>query len=185
MKSNRIIAITVGVLIIAAYSVIISVITDSVPLIIIFEALSGIEVIAISILLLPLLKTWGRNLTIWYLIGKILEGALLIIAAFILFSNSTILLTIRELIYLYHAYFLIASSAILYVLLYKSKLVPRIISVWGIVSLVLLLIGNLLELAGNTHPMIALFYPMIMLNEFFLAIWLIVKGFNIIEMKTN
>jgi hypothetical protein len=29
------------------------------------------------------------------------------------------------------------------------------------------------------YPMIKLFYPLIMLNEVFLAIWLIVKDFNL------
>ena len=96
----------------------------------------------------------------------------------LLLSNSSSLLGIRDLIYISHAYFFIPASMLLYYLLYKSKLIPRFISVWGVIALISLLIGNLLEITGNTYQMIKLFYPLIMLNEVFLAIWLISKGFS-------
>ena len=102
----------------------------------------------------------------------------MIIASILLLSDSSFFLGIRDLIYMSHAYIFILASMLLYYLLYRSKLLPRFISVWGVIALVSLLIGNLLEIAGNTHPMIKLFYPLIMLNEIFMAIWLISKGFN-------
>lgn len=179
MISVRATAVVVGIFILAAYSILVSLFTDSIPLIILFEVLAGAEVIAISLLMYPLLKPWGDKLTLGYLIGKILEGSTMLIAAFLILSNSEVLLKIRDLIFVYHAYIFIVSGMFFYVLLYKSQLVPRFISLWGIVALVSLLIGNLLELAGNTSPMIAAFYPLIMLNEIFLAFWLIVKGFNV------
>jgi len=181
MNSYRKTAIAVGILLIAAYGVLASLFTDSLVIIILFEAFSGVAVIVISLLMMPILKGWNKKATIYYLIGKCLEGGLMIIAAFILLSQSAFLLEIREQIYLYHAYFLIVSSMFLYYLLYQSELVPRFISIWGVIALILLLIGNLLELMGSTSPILPVFYPWIMVNEIFLAGWFIFKGFNVVE----
>ena len=67
-----------------------------------------------------------------------------------------------------------------YYLLYQSKLVPRFLSVWGLIGVALVLTGALLDMFGysrfSTIP-ILLWLP-IASNEMFLAIWLIVKGFN-------
>jgi hypothetical protein len=59
--------------------------------------------------------------------------------------------------------------------LYQSELVPRWLSVWGLVGGALILAMGLLRLFG--YPVIFLAIPII-LNELVLAIWLIVKGFN-------
>ena len=178
MNSNRRTAIIVGVLILVAYSVLVSLFTESLTLIVLFELMSGAAVIAIAVLMFPLFKPWNKRITLGYLAVKAIEGGLMIIAAILLLSNSSLLPGIRDLIHVSHGYFFILASMLFYYLLYQSKLIPRFISVWGVIALVSLLIGNLLELTGNTHPMIKLFYPLIMLNEIFLAIWLIVKGFT-------
>ncbi len=178
MISNRRTAIIVGVLILAAYSVLVSLFTESLTLIVLFELLSGAAVIAIAVLMFPLFKPWNKRITLWYLAAKVIEGGLMVIAGLLLLSSNSSLLGIRDLIHVSHAYFFILASMLFYYLLYQSKLIPRFISVWGVIALISLLAGNLLEIAGNTHPMIKLFYPLIMLNEILLAIWLIVKGFN-------
>jgi hypothetical protein len=67
-------------------------------------------------------------------------------------------------------------ALLFYYLLYQSKLVPRFISVWGLIGVALILTWNLLDLFGISAGMI-LALPII-LNEIFLAIWLIVKGFD-------
>ena len=61
-------------------------------------------------------------------------------------------------------------------LLYKSRLLPRFISVWGIIGVILVLIANMFELSGNSLGML-IFIPM-GLNELFLGLWLLIKGFN-------
>lgn len=76
--------------------------------------------------------------------------------------------------------FFCLGAFLLYTLLYQSKLLPRFISVWGGVATVLILTLNLLSTFGleigiGISLMFAL--PMI-LNEIFMGIWLIVKGFN-------
>ena len=66
-------------------------------------------------------------------------------------------------------------ALILSFVLYRSVLVPRWLSVWGLVGAILVLAMGLLRLFG--YPVIFLAIPII-LNELVLAIWLIVKGFN-------
>jgi Domain of unknown function (DUF4386) len=179
MKSYRKTAVLVGILILAAYGVLASLFFESLTIIVLFESVSGAVVIIIAILMFPILKPWNKKITIGYFVAKVVEGGLMIIAGFLLLSNNTTFLGMRDIINVSHAYFFIIASMLLYFLLYQSKIVPRFISVWGVIALISLLIGNLLEISGNTHAMIKLFYPLIMLNELFLAIWLIVKGFNL------
>lgn len=74
-------------------------------------------------------------------------------------------------------------ALIFYSALYKSKLVPRFISVWGLIAAAYLLIGSVLimveVLAGIPELGVELIFTMpIAVNEMVLAIWLIVKGFN-------
>ena len=69
-----------------------------------------------------------------------------------------------------------------YFIFYQAKLVPRWLSIWGMIALVLLLAAVLVTLfdgepfsvSGN---LIYLALP-IALQELALAVWLIVKGFN-------
>lgn len=70
-------------------------------------------------------------------------------------------------------------AGMLYYLLFKSKLVPRFISIWGLIAVALLFTEMMLITFGNSKGMI-LMAPM-GLNEIFLGFWLIFKGFNIPE----
>ncbi len=71
-------------------------------------------------------------------------------------------------------------ALLFYYLLYQSKLVPRFISVWGLIAVALVLTWNLLEMFGLSFGLSAnlIFVLPIILNEIFLGIWLIAKGFN-------
>ena len=64
---------------------------------------------------------------------------------------------------------------ILNYVLYQSELIPRWLSVWGLIGAALLLAMGFLRMFG--HPVIYLAIPLI-LNELVLAVWLIVIGFN-------
>ena len=158
MNLERKKAFFAGLLILVAYAVLASLLLESKILVVLLESFSGIAVIVIAILVYPYVKSWNHKTTMAYLIAKIIEGVLLIIAAVLFLSKSVSLLGIRELIIVSHAYFFIAASALLYYLLYISKLVPRYISIWGLVALLSLLIGNLMEISGITHPLVMAFY---------------------------
>jgi hypothetical protein len=74
-------------------------------------------------------------------------------------------------------------SLILYSALYKSRLVPRFISIWGIVAAIVLLTSSVLfnidKLAGFSDlGLEPLFWLPIAAAEVILSIWLIAKGFN-------
>jgi hypothetical protein len=68
-----------------------------------------------------------------------------------------------------------------YVVFYRSRLIPRWLSVWGIGGAVLLMVAAVLLIFGVISPMspgqVALAVP-IGVQEMVLAVWLIVKGFD-------
>jgi hypothetical protein len=71
-------------------------------------------------------------------------------------------------------------AVMLYYLLFQSRLVPRWLSLWGLVAAPLFLIASLSLLwTGDPNSTLAsiLFVPMA-LQEMVLAVWLIVKGFD-------
>jgi hypothetical protein len=66
-------------------------------------------------------------------------------------------------------------ALMVYSMLYQARLIPRWISIWGIVAAILYLAAGLIAVFGTTLDI--LFMPML-LQEMVMAIWLIVKGFN-------
>jgi len=68
-----------------------------------------------------------------------------------------------------------------YIIFYRTKLVPRWLSVWGLVGSILTMLSAVLTMFGLMAPFsteqIVLNLP-ILPQEMVLAVWLIVKGFN-------
>jgi len=177
MNSHRKTAIVVGVLILVAYSLLGSNNPEAKVLGMFLEVISGLAVITIAILMFPLFKPYNKTASLWYLVFRGIEGGLMIIAGFLFLSYSPLLLGIRDGIYAGHAYIFAIAALIFYYLLYQSILVPRWLSVWGVIAAILLVIANLLEVTGLVSELMILYLPII-LNELVLAIWLMVKGFN-------
>jgi hypothetical protein len=72
-------------------------------------------------------------------------------------------------------------ALMLYYLLYQSKLIPRWISGWGFISILLHLTTGFLILFNLMSPFSTIDLVMnfsIFLQEMVMAVWLIVKGFN-------
>lgn len=61
-------------------------------------------------------------------------------------------------------------------ILYQSKLVPRFISLWGMIGYIVFIAGTILELFG--YPVGVLLALPGGLFELALSVWLIIKGFN-------
>ena len=175
--SDRKTAIIVGILILLAYSLLGSDNPDAKILGMFLEAISGLAVITIAILMFPLFRPYNKKASFWYIVFRDIEGGLMIIAGILFLSHSTLLLEIRDGIYVGHAYIFAVAALIFYYLLYQSKLIPRWISVWGVIAAILLILVNLLEVMGIIPALMILYLPII-LNEIVLAIWLMVKGFN-------
>ncbi len=66
-------------------------------------------------------------------------------------------------------------ALMLYYLFYQTRLIPRWISIWGIVAAVAYLVGGLMAVFGTTMEVLLL--PMLP-QEMIMAVWLIVRGFN-------
>ena len=76
VNSNRKIAIIVGALILIAYGVLASSITESKIIVMLFEVISGVAVILIAVLMFPLFKPYNKTASLWYLVFRGIEGGL-------------------------------------------------------------------------------------------------------------
>ncbi len=177
MNTNRKTAIIVGVLILVAYSLLGSGNPEAKILGMFLEAISGLAVITIAVLMFPLFKPYNIKSSFWYIVSRSIEGGLLVVTGILFLSHNTLLIEIRDGINVGHGYIFAVAALIFYYLLYQSKLIPRWISVWGVIAAILLILVNLLEVTGIIPQLMILYLPII-LNEIVLAIWLMVKGFN-------
>lgn len=179
MNNYRKTSILVGVLIIVAYSMLAYDITKNIVLGIITDIISGLAVISIALLMFPIFKTnENKRMSYSYLVCKFTEGILMIIGG--IFILNPILESYRAVIYKnIHIYFFIFGALFFYILLYRSKIIPKFISVWGIIATIILLIVTIIRLfVVGLSILDVLLMPMV-LNELFLAFWLVFKGFRI------
>lgn len=160
----------------------------------IIVALAGIST---AVVLFPILKKQSETLALGLVAARILEsGTIFVGVAFILSivslrqvgAGADALITSHTLTILYDRIFLLGQSfmpaicdLLLGFLLFKSRLVPRVLSLIGIVGGVVLLAGYLavmFGLIGQHAPLAGLSAIGVALFEFSLGVWLIVKGFN-------
>jgi heme/copper-type cytochrome/quinol oxidase subunit 4 len=182
--SNKQRATEIGILIIAAYSMLAYTVTENIPLGVITDIISGLAVIGIPLLLFPHFNTYGnRKMNLAYLVSRIIEGLLMIIGG--LFIMNPALEGYRNLLYIHiHIYFFIAGALFLYVLFLRTQIIPKFISLWGIVATILLFIVTIVKVVEVDLPLLNVLYVPIITNELFLAVWLMVKGFNLQYIKT-
>jgi len=67
-------------------------------------------------------------------------------------------------------------AILFYYLLYKSRAVPRILSLWGLITVPLVLIGTLSAVFGYEVPFFV--YFLYVPFEFVIGIWILAKGIN-------
>lgn len=158
---------------------------------------SGIASILIATMVLPLFKKYSYNLAYLYVAFCILNFIAIMIdnvsvLSMLEFSkeylkqgdeNSNSLKVLANLIYEKHWWthylFLLISCFpvfVLYYTLYISKLVPRILSVFGILAVIIMFIQEIFSIFGNSISMDMLL-P-IGLIQLILPLWLLYKGFN-------
>lgn len=156
---------------------------------------SGITSIIIAILLLPIFKKYSMSLAYLYfafcilnfiaiMIDNVSVVSMLELSKEYLENGSNSSLTILDtLVYEKHFwthYFYLLISCfpvfVLYYTLYLSKLVPRIISIFGIIAAVLMFIEELFSIFGHSISMNMLL-PMGLI-QLILPLWLIFKGLN-------
>lgn len=171
-------AIIVGILILAAYSMLTYDITKNITWGVITDFISGLSVIGISVLMFSLFNSSeNKMMNLLYLSCKGIEGILMIAGGGLLLFPE--LVKYRNYIYQnIHIYFFIFGALFFYILLFRTVVVPKFISVWGIIATVTLLIITLVKLFEIKIALLDILLLPMILNEIFLASWLIIKGFN-------
>lgn len=165
---------------------------------VILELVLVMSVIAIAAMFYPVLKRQNDGLALSYVGARTMEGILLLAAAvtgLVVLSVSTehgvaavgvqplgdTLLAVREWTYLIGSLVMLGVSAlILNGLLYRSRLVPAWLSIWGLLAGCLIALRGLGEMYGIDFSGVtqgALAAP-IAIQEMVLAVWLIIKGFD-------
>jgi hypothetical protein len=165
----------------------------------IIVALSGI---ATAVILFPVLKKQNEILSLGLVASRVLESSSIFLGVAFLLSVVTLrqtgagenaLVVSRTLTILYERTFLQSQSfmpaicdLLLGFLLYKSRLVPRALSMIGIIGGPILIAGYLavqFGLVGQHDSLAGLSALLVALFEFSLGIWLTIKGFNPTKVK--
>ena len=163
----------------------------------ILEIIVALAGIGTAVVLFPVLKKQNEGAALGLVASRVLEASTIFVGVAFLLSIVTLrqagagadaLVTSHALVTLYDRIFLLGQSfmpavndLLLGFLLYKSRLVPRALSLIGIVGGPVLIAGYLavmFGLIGQDAPLAALSALPVALFEFSLGIWLIVKGFN-------
>ena len=171
---------------------------------ILIEFIGYLGLVFIPILLYPILKKYSEVLALGYIGFRLLEVVLLSVAqvhklALLDLSHDYLKMATPDTSYyesngnairnvmqwvnsdgLIYIIIFVVGTLLLNILYYRSKLVPRWISVWGLFAALVLLIASLMvtfNISISTSMTIAMIVP-IGLQEIVMAIWLIAKGFN-------
>lgn len=164
---------------------------------VLLEMINALAVIGIAVVLYPILKQFNERIALGYFGFRLIESIVCVLAAVIPLLILTLVqshaevgtpagsnlqnlgvsllairtMTVSLLIPIFYSF----GALLLYYLLYRTKIIPRFISVWGFIGVLGILIVAFAELKGM---LVMIFVLPIILNEIFLGVWLIVKGFN-------
>ncbi len=159
-----------------------------------FEIINAIAVVGIAVLMFPIIKKYNESLAVGYVSFRIIESIFCFAAAVMPLSilkyagdyinSDTLSQQNFEVVFIYLRNSIISllipisfslGALLFYYFLYFTKLLPRFISIWGFIGVILIILLNISKVEMNTGMFLAL--PII-LNEIFLGIWLIAKGFS-------
>jgi len=167
---------------------------------VLLELINCLAVIGIAAMLFPLMRKLSGALAAGYLGTRVVEAVVLSLAAI----SPLLLVTLGEeylaagaagaaafetagalvmaarghLASLLTPIFFSLAALLLYVFLYRSRLVPRFISIWGFIGVAALFTWNMVEAFGMSISAGMVFAAPMILNEIFLGIWLLAKGFD-------
>jgi hypothetical protein len=168
-----------------------------------FQFIWTLAYLGFAITLYPILKKHMESLATGFLSLRIVAATLNIIGFIVLLlllslsqefvksgmTNLSYYQTLGDLLrscrdFVNHIAMILISSIgglMFYYLLYKTKLIPRWLSLWGLLGTLFAVFASLLIMFDTidiiTSTYFALFLPLVLL-EIVLAIWLILKGFN-------
>jgi hypothetical protein len=151
---------------------------------VLLESFTGLAVAAIGLLLWPVLKPYGRNLAIAYLALRAMECIVIVAIGIYFISSKTDLKVYDLLVYTFTG----TGGIVLAILLWRSGLAPRWLSLLGGAGYVVLLIGvtsDFLGLVDFDSPLGAAFYGPGALFEIAFPLLLILRGFTVRERSTS
>ncbi|HCM76297.1 MAG TPA: DUF4386 domain-containing protein [Cytophagales bacterium] len=163
----------------------------------ILEIIVALACIGSAVTLYPILKKQNEGAALGLVGARVLEAGAIFVGVMFLLTVVTLrqtgagaeaLITSRTLVTMYDRMFLISQSfmpaindLLLGFLLYHSRLVPRWLSIIGIIGGPVLITGDvlvLLDCIGQRDPSTALFSVPVALFELALGIYLTFKGFK-------
>jgi Domain of unknown function (DUF4386) len=167
---------------------------------VLLELVNAIAVVGIAVMMFPILKQYAEALALGYVAIRVIEAIMQIVSDVIPLSLLTFsqeylnagslgattlqaagalwIAARGHLVGMMLGIFFSLGALLFYAVLIQSKLLPRWLSVWGLVGAILILTWNLFEIFGvKLSAGMVLALPII-LNEIFLGIWLILKGFR-------
>lgn len=171
---------------------------DTVRLGMLLDLVCGAAVFGISVLLFPVFKIFNESIALWYVglrlhewIGMLVSGIFLLTLVSVgtdymkagpaeqsqLQVMGTYLLKARGKTKILMLLGYCLSAVMFYYLLWRWKLLPAFIPIWGLVGVLLLFIEIISNVYGSSVGGITIMMPL-GINEMFLGFWLIFKGFN-------
>jgi hypothetical protein len=163
---------------------------------VVLELINGVAYVGIAVLMFPILRQRFESLALGYVGFRVTEFVMQTLAdlsPLSLLSLSeefvragapadssfqalgTLLLAERSWAFQMVSITFGLSALVFYSVLYQSKLIPRFISIWGLVGATAVLVNLVFDMFGVSIPNLGF---LMLLNELFLGVWLIVKGFN-------
>jgi len=163
----------------------------------ILELIVALAGIGTAVALFPVVKKQNEVVAMGFVASRILEGATILVGVACLFTLVTLrrdgagtdtLVTGHALVVMYDRTFLLGQSImpavnglLLGSLMYRSRLVPRVLPLLGLIGAPLLIfaqLGVLGDLWGRTSSATAILALPIAAWEFSLGVYLVVKGFR-------
>ncbi len=160
---------------------------------ILLDMLTALGVIFLGGILFLTLKRWGEKMALIAMGFYFLEGALLAVSRTQAFSllrisqeyaiaSDPVLQMMGQVAYesmdyagnTLHMLAFCPGGILFYFLLYRSRLVPGALSLWGLIATFPMLIGTLAQIFGYTIPFV--FYVPYVPFELVIGIWILVKG---------
>lgn len=160
--------------------------------------------IGTSIMMFPILRKYNESIALGYVCLRFLEAVIIIVGIISVLSlltlsqdfvkaadpnassyqtSGTLLKAVHDWTFMLGPNFMLGINTMMCsYLLYKSKLVPRFISLMGLTGATLIFIAALLEMFGIILQLStwgAVLAIPVALYEMILAVWLIVKGFHL------
>ena len=169
------------------------------------ELIMALAIAGIAITFYPVLRKNNETLAVGYVGIRIIEGVIFIVVAVIgllsllalsqefvevgapggsyFQTMGALLLSAHDWAYVIGGQIVFSVSAIiLNYVLFRSRLVPRFISIWGLIGAVLILAGGIsgmFDLFAEASVVETVIFLPIAVQEMVLAVWLIAKGFNL------